>query len=160
VIRQTIELVEVAVVDSIMQIRTGDFIEQNVRNLIREGYGFASTFGIDYQHQAICLDTVPAKLKAAIIDYFEHAGLKNDIKDVLVEFSSAGASSLDYRIYMIIKGSAASAYYRVQRMVQQACVEACNREGWVIPFTQVTVHSADNAGPFEKAATELSAAID
>jgi len=156
VIQQTIELVEVAVVDSIMQIRTSDFIEQNVRNLTREGYGFAATFGIDYQHQAICLDTVPAKLKTAIIDYFERAGLKDDITDVLVEFSSAGASSLDYRIYMIIKGSAASAYYRVQRMVQQACVEACNREGWVIPFTQVTVHSADNNRLPDQAVTKMS----
>ena len=156
VIRQTIELVEVAVVDSIMQLRTRDFIEQNVRNLTREGFGIACTFGIDYQHQAICLNTVPELLKAAIFDHFEQAGLKDDIKDILVEFNSAGASSLDYRIYMIIKGSAANAYYRMQRMVQQACVNTCNREGWVIPFTQVTVHSADNSGQLVQAATQAS----
>lgn len=153
VIRQTIELVEVAVVDSIMQLRTRDFIEQNVRNLTREGFGIACTFGIDYQHQAICLNTVPELLKAAIIDYFEQAGLKDDIKDILVEFNSAGASSLDYRIYMIIKGSAANAYYRAQRMVQQACVDSCNNQGWVIPFTQVTVHSADDNKLLEQAVT-------
>ena len=153
VIRQTIELVEVAVVDSIMQLRTRDFIEQNVRNLTREGFGIACTFGIDYQHQAICLNTIPELLKAAIIDYFEQAGLKDDIKDILVEFNSAGASSLDYRIYMIIKGSAANAYYRAQRMVQQACVDSCNNQGWVIPFTQVTVHSADDNKLLEQAVT-------
>ena len=143
VIRQTIEFVEVAVVDSIMQISSKEFIEQNVRNLTREGYGIACSFGIDYQHQAICLTTVPELLKAGIVERFDQAGMKDDIKDILVEFSSAGSSSLDYRIYMILKGTAASAYYRVQRMIQQACVDTCNREGWVIPFTQVTVHSAD-----------------
>jgi len=145
VIRQTIELVEVAVVDTIMQIRTREFIEQGVRNLTREGFGIACTFGIDYQHQAISLTTVPERLKSGIIDYFERAGLKDQIKDLLLEFNSAGSSSLDYRIYLIMKGEAASAYYRVQRMVQQACVETCNREGWIIPFTQLTLHTADDA---------------
>lgn len=156
VIRQTIELVEVAVVDSIMQIRTRDFIEQNVRNLSREGFGIACTFGIDYQHQAISLNTVPELFKTAITEYFERAGLKDDIKDILVEFNSAGNSSLDYRIYMVLKGTAANAYYRAQRMVQQACVDTCNNQGWVIPFTQVTVHSADSSGLLQQAVTKSS----
>lgn len=142
VIRQTIELVEVAVMDTLMQIRTRDFIEQNVRNLTREGYGIACLFGIDYQHQAICLDTVPGKFQAAIIERFEQADLKEAIKEIMVEFSGAGTSSLDYRIYLILNGSAAKAYYRAQRLVQQACVDTCNREGWIIPFTQITVHAA------------------
>jgi len=144
VIRQSIELVEVTVVDSIMQIRTRDFIEQNVRNLTREGFGIACTFGIDYQHQAISLNTVPDLFKTAITEHFERAGLKDDIKDILVEFNSAGSSSLDYRIYMVLNGTAANTYYRAQRMVQQACVDTCNNKGWVIPFTQITVHSGDN----------------
>ena len=142
VIRQTIELVEVAVMDSLMQIRTRDFIEQNIRNLSCDGFGIACTFGVDYQHQAICLDDVPGKFKAAIIAHFEQADLKQAIKDILVEFSGAGASSLDYRIYIVIDGQAANTYYRAQRLVAQACVETCNREGWVIPFTQITVHSS------------------
>lgn len=148
VIRQTIELVEVAVVDSIMQIRTRDFIEQNVRNLSREGFGIACTFGVDYQHQAICLDEIPAKFQAAITDYFEKKDLHNAIKDILVEFAAAGASSLDYRIYLVLHGHAAKAYYRAQRLVAQACVDTCNKEGWIIPFTQITVHSgSENTGP-------------
>jgi hypothetical protein len=43
---------------------------------------------------------------------------------------------------MLLNGRAAYAYYKAQRLVQQACVETCNREGWVIPFTQITVHAA------------------
>lgn len=144
VIRQSIELVEVVVVDSLMQIRTRDFIEQNVRNLTREGFGISCTFGVDYQHQAICLDEIPGKFQSAIVSRFQQADLKNTIKDILVEFAEAGASSLDYRIYIVLDGQAANAYYHAQRLVQQACVDTCNHEGWVIPFTQVTVHSADN----------------
>ncbi|MGB5177253.1 MAG: hypothetical protein WBP44_00850 [Gammaproteobacteria bacterium] len=148
VLRQTIELVEVMVRDSKVQIRTKDFLGQNVRNLSREGFGVASAFGVDYQHQAICLDTVPARFREAISARFELAGMKDDIVDMLVEFKEAGPSSLDYQIYMILNGRAAKAYFRVQRMIQQACVDACNREGWVIPFTQVTVHSGNSAeGP-------------
>ncbi len=142
VIRQTIELVEVSVKDSLMQIRTSDFIQQNVSNLTLEGFGIACLFGIDYQHQAICLDTVPGKFQTAIIERFNQNGLKDYIKDILVDFNAAGASSLDYRIYIVLDGKAANAYYRAQRLVQQACVDTCNREGWVIPFTQITVHSA------------------
>jgi small-conductance mechanosensitive channel len=148
VLRQTIELVEVLVRDSKMLIQTKDFLAQSVRNLSREGFGIASTFGIDYQHQAICLDTAPARFREAINARFKQAGMKDDIEDMLVEFKEAGTSSLDYQIYIILNGRAANAYFRAQRMVQQACVDTCNREGWVIPFTQVTLHSGDTAeGP-------------
>ncbi len=145
VLRQTIEQVEVAIRDSKTQFHTADFLSQNVRNLSREGFGVACTFGIDYQHQAICLDTVPDRFRAAIKTRFEEAGLKDDIKDMLVEFKAAGASSLDYQIYIILNGNAANAYFRAQRMVQQACVDACNQEGWIIPFTQITVHTAERS---------------
>ena len=146
VLRQTIELVEVLVRDSKMLIQTKDFLAQSVRNLSREGFGISSTFGIDYQHQAICLDTAPARFREAINARFKQAGMKDDIEDMLVEFKEAGTSSLDYQIYIILNGRAAKAYFRTQRMIQQACVETCNQQGWVIPFTQVTVHSADMTG--------------
>jgi hypothetical protein len=141
VLRQTIELVTVAVLDSVVQIRTQDFLGQSIRNLSREGFGIASVFGIDYRHQAICLDTVPDRFREAIIARFAQVGLKDDIEDILVEFNEAGTSSLDYRIYIVLNGRAANAFFRAQRLVQQACVDTCNQEGWVIPFTQITVHS-------------------
>jgi hypothetical protein len=150
VVKQTIEIVEIVVLDSILQIRTKDFLDRNIRNLTREGFGIACSFGIDYQHQAICLDTVPQRFREGIVNRFERAGLKKDIRDILVEFDSAGSSSLDYRIYLTLDGRAASAFFKIQRLVQQACVEVCNREGWVIPFTQITVHSANDADEADK----------
>ena len=167
VLRQTIELVEIAVLDSRVQIPTKDFLGMNVRNLSREGFGVACSFGIDYQHQAICLDTVPLRFREGIISRFEQAGMKDDIKDIMVEFSGAGSSSLDYRIYLILDGRAASAYFKAQRLVQQACVQVCNDQGWTIPFTQITLHTspADAAsniyseqvtGDFARAAVDSS----
>lgn len=159
VLRQTIELVEVMVRDSKVQIRTKDFLRQNVRNLSREGFGVASTFGIDYRHQAICLDVVPDCFRKAIVARFEQAGMKDDIEDMLVEFKAAGASSLDYQIYIVLNGRAANAFFRAQRMIQQACVDTCNREGWGIPFTQITIHSRDNAEGSGKQTDEATNAV-
>lgn len=143
VLRQTIEIVELAIRDSKVQVRTNEFLGSNIRNLSREGFGISCTFGVDYQHQPVCLDTIPERLREAIISRYEKEGMKDDIEDILVEFKEAGASSLDYQIYLILNGRAAKAYFRAQRMVQQACVETCNLEGWVIPFTQITVHSSN-----------------
>jgi hypothetical protein len=154
--RQTIELVEIMVLDSLIQVRTQDFITQNNRNITRHGFGIVSTFGIDYQHQAICLDIVPARFREAILSRFKAIGMGDEILDVLVEFSSAGASSLDYRIYLTLHGHAAKAFFKAQRVVQQACVDACNREGWIIPFTQITVHT----NPAENAAAQTGQAAD
>lgn len=145
VVRQTVEVVEILIRDAISRIATRGFLEQGMRNLTQEGYGIACTFGIDYQHQAICLDDVPGLFRDAIIARFDRAGLKEHIRDLLVEFKEAGSSSLDYQIYVILDGSAAKAYFKSQRMIQQACVETCNRQGWTIPFTQVTIHNADAA---------------
>ena len=156
VLQQTIELVEILVRDARVQIRTSDFLGQNIRNLSKEGFGVACTFGIDYQHQAICLDKIPSLLRESIVSHFEQASLKQDIKDLMVEFKEAGASSLDYQIYMVLNGSAAKAYFKAQRMIQQACVDACNLESWVIPFTQIMVHSADATAELKKHADEVT----
>jgi hypothetical protein len=157
VLRQTIELVEVLVRDARVQIHTSDFLDQNIRNLSQEGFGIACTFGVDYQHQAICLDKVPTLLREAIIARFDQAGMKDDVQDIVVEFKEAGASSLDYQIYMVLNGRAAKAYFKAQRMIQQACVDTCNREGWVIPFTQITVHSGETADKPAKSSGQIPA---
>jgi small-conductance mechanosensitive channel len=159
VLSQTIEMVHLFIRDTIVQMGTKSFLEQNVRNLSKQGFGIGVSFGVDYQHQSICLDKVPAFFREGILVRFEQAGLKDDVQDLLVEFKEAGASSLDYQIYMILKGSAAKAYFKAQRLIQQACVDTCNREGWVIPFTQVTVHSAHAEKAPERDACQATGVI-
>jgi hypothetical protein len=42
-----------------------------------------------------------------------------------------------------MNGKAAGSYWTVGRIIQQACVTVCNEHGWIIPFTQLTVHQGN-----------------
>jgi hypothetical protein len=63
VLQQTVELVRLKVLGSTVQFSATDFLQLNVRNLSREGFGVIVVFGIDYQHQEISLDQVPERFK-------------------------------------------------------------------------------------------------
>jgi hypothetical protein len=40
-------------------------------------------------------------------------------------------------------GESAASYFKIERLIQQTCVNICNHEGWVIPFAQLTIHQAE-----------------
>jgi len=143
VLLQTPEVVQLKQVGSIRTYATASFLGNTPRNLSRHGFGIAVTFGIDYQHQSICLDQVPAVFDAAVTEAFQASSLADGLESVFVDFKEAGASSLDYLIYVMMRGQAAGSYWSVGRIVQQACVRVCNEHGWVIPFSQLTVHQGD-----------------
>jgi len=143
VLEQSVERVRLKVVGSIVDYPSADFMQLNVRNLSREGFGVAETFGIDYQHQPISLDKVPQRFKQGLQEAFTESEYGDDLKNLVVEFKSAAASSLDYLIYATMEGTSAASYYAISRLIQQTCVDICNQEGWGIPFTQVTIHQAD-----------------
>ena len=143
VLQQTVELVQIKVVGSIVQYPAAEFLQLNVRNLSREGFGVLVIFGIDYQHQEISLDRVPARLEEGLIAAFQQADYGQDLKNLQVSFNEASASSLDYLIYATMDGRSADSYFAIKRMIQQTCVDICNQEGWVIPFAQLTVHQAE-----------------
>ena len=145
VLAQTVELVRLKVVGSIVQFAAADFLQLNPRNLSREGFGVIVVFGIDYQHQDIALDSVPQGFRAALDEAFDSAGLGEDLKSLQVEFKAAGSSSLDYLIYATMDGNSAASYFAIGRLIQQTCVKVCDREGWIIPFPQLTVHRAEAA---------------
>jgi len=145
VLRQTVELVQLRVLGSPVQYDSAAFLQLNARNLSREGFGVAVTFGIDYRHQAIALERVPPCIKAGVEANFEQAGLTAQLVNLTVEFKSAGASSLDYLVYATMHGDSAAAYFKIGRLIQRSCVATCNREGWVIPFAQLTIHRAEDA---------------
>lgn len=145
VLQQGVEWVRLRVMGSILQIDSAEFLQQPVRNLSIDGFGVAVTFGIDYEHQSIALQEVPRRLREGIGAAFAQADYGEDLKDLLVEFKAAGASSLDYLVYATMGGNSAGSYFAIGRLIQQTCVDICNEEGWVIPFTQVTIHQADTA---------------
>ena len=143
VLQQTVELVRLKVLGSTVQFSAADFLQLNVRNLSREGFGVIVVFGIDYQHQEISLDQVPERFRSGLNAAFEQAEFGNDLKNLVVDFKAANTSSLDYLVYVTMGGESAASYFKIERLIQQTCVNICNHEGWVIPFTQLTIHQAE-----------------
>jgi hypothetical protein len=52
-----------------------------------------------------------------------------------------------FGVIVTFPGRLAPNYFLIGRVLQRIAVEACNKYGWGIPFTQVTIHSADPVSP-------------
>jgi len=141
---QTPEIVQIRTKGSVQSRVTASFLASQPRNL-SAGFSVPITFGIDYQHQDISTTEVEKVLKQAIETALRLTEIGKHVEDVLVEFKDAGASSLNYLIYITMKGSGAEYYFAVTRLVQKICVDICNEHGWIIPFNQLTIH-AGSAG--------------
>ena len=142
VISQTPDFVELLELGGARRmIASTVFLAMNPINLSTD-FRIRSVFGIDYAHQAEAVDKAPRKLERFIEDGLEELAGPGNLKNLAVEFKSAGASSLDLEILADFDGRAAAKYSRLSRAVQRLAVEACNRYGYVIPFTQITVHAA------------------
>jgi hypothetical protein len=142
VITQTPEQVVVLQLGgSLKTYGTTDFLNQKPENLSR-GFRVSCIFGIDYQHQADSTGSVPEifeeEINAALVaDYG-----RDLVRSVKVELAMAGVSSIGYQINADFDGALASRYQSLQRRIQHLCVDTCNKHGWVIPFTQITMHHA------------------
>ncbi len=142
VIRQTPVVVELQSAQGTNKlVPTPTYFSSGVVNLTKsKRIRITSTFGVGYELQKKCLTDVPLVLKEVVSEFLLAASLDTDRIDVRVEFANAGESSLDYIIIAHIDSIASKHYYRIKRVIQQACVEACNRNDWGIPFPQLTVH--------------------
>jgi small-conductance mechanosensitive channel len=126
---------------SLKSYPTALFLEQTPENLSR-GFRLTLRFGIDYQHQAICTTEVPAVFQQSLEQHLIEAVGRECLRSLKVEFASAASSSLDFAILADFTGEVASRCNVLERLIQKTCVEVCNEQGWVIPFTQITVHQA------------------
>ena len=136
VVRQTAEIVQLSVIGGMeVMYPSSSFFALSPKNLSRsEAFVVRTTFGIDYEHQSICLDTVPSVLQLAFGEF---------VRTVTVDFQGAGASSLDYLIAVSMASEGAASYLSISRALQQICVRTCTLENWGIPFPQLTVHRRD-----------------
>ena len=121
---------------------TADFLSLCPENL-SHGFRITVTFGIDYRHQAECTTTIPETLETALMTAIHQEYGREAVRSIQVEFASASASSLNYEILADFDGSVAQKYNPLKRRIQSICVDACNENGWIIPFTQITIHQAD-----------------
>lgn len=142
VLSQTPELVRLRTIPgSIVSYQTATFLGLAPDNHSGK-FGLRVPVGIDYQHQEISTTDARKKLEVFIKDGLEEYIGAEHINGLWVEFSGAGASSLDYTVGVSLDGAVAGRKPALTRAVQRLFVDACNKYQWVIPFTQVTVHQA------------------
>lgn len=140
VIQQTPEqVVLVKLGGSYKTYSTSSYLSKNPENITHQ-FSIATTFGLDYQYQSIATTEIPEIIQQKVFSLLLEHFSKDEINSVVVEFSAANTSSLDFRIVANCKGSLAPQYNVIQRLLQRGAVEAANEHQWVIPFPQLTIH--------------------
>jgi hypothetical protein len=151
---ETIGRVMVQSPESVQLLRLGgsrklytvsDYLGMTPENLSGH-FRLRSVFGVDYSHQKISTTEIPEKLQPSILTALMKVVDREHIQNVKVEVSTAGASSIDYEVIADFHGEVASKYEQLRRLLQKACIDACNSNGWVIPFTQITIHNGLTEG--------------
>ena len=142
VVQQTPELVQLKVGAALRNYPVAAYLDAQPQNLSQEGFGVSIKFSIDYRHQAEATTTIREQLREYIGKGLAQDALSAHMKDYFVEFDTAATSSLDFVIGASYSGEAAEGYYTLRRLLQRLALEAANLYGWVIPFTQMTVHLA------------------
>jgi len=149
VIRQTPELVELRELGrSLRVLPTARFLSEGPLNR-SHGFQLVIRFGIDYRYQDKVTVAVREQLEGDLQKGLQ--GLYGEGSSapftLWVEFAEAGASALQFDLVLHAQGSLAPDFERLPRLLQQLAVESCNRHGWEIPFTQVTIHrSSEDRG--------------
>ncbi len=118
------------------------FLSLNPINYSANTFGIFVTFGIDYDCQAEITRTIPKLLHEHILAALAEEEYGSDLIELLVDFKAAAASSLDLLLAVKLPGSQAGNYFAISRFLQRAAVDACNKNGWGIPFMQITLHQA------------------
>lgn len=142
VVEQTPERVTVVLLGgAVRSYPTSAFVAESPTVLSR-GFRIRVLFGIDYQHQKSSTEEIPRTLREHLTIGLAAHPAGPHLRRLAVEFAQAGASSLDLAVLADFGGEAARYYDELERRIQKLCVDACNENGWVIPFTQVTMHMA------------------
>jgi len=122
--------------------RISDFLGLTPLNISTD-FRIVQKFGISYRHQKQSTTVVLEQLKAYMLEQVQKEGHNDGLKRLLVQFESAGDSSLNIALIADFNGTVASSYYTLRRALNRWAVDACNEYGWEIPFPQLTIHQAD-----------------
>ena len=141
VISQSPEFVEFMVFDAIKTYPTITFIEKNPRNLSIHGFTLLMSFGLDYQHQDEIGDSILEKMQQFLEEAISETEFASASKKIFVDFEKANSSSLDLVIEASFNGEVADKYIEIPRLLQKMAVNASSKNGWVIPFDQIRVHT-------------------
>lgn len=145
VIAQTPEMVVIQLLGGArITYQTPDYLAANPENL-SHGYRVEVIFGIGYQHQKEAGDQIIKLMHDGVAAHFAPLLSEQELRNVDVEFLSAGASSLDYEVEIDLAGIAAPRFEEIERELARCLVLLANKHGWEIPFQQVVIHRADGA---------------
>jgi hypothetical protein len=147
VLQQTPEYVQLAVAGSVKTYSVSSFLGANPRNLSTDGFGMFVTLGLDYRYQPEITTAIRDQVEAFIRRELEAHPVGEHLKNVIVEFNEAGASSLDIAIIGVFTGGAAADYFGVKRLLNRLAVDVCNAHNWVMPFNQISVHMETSGQP-------------
>jgi hypothetical protein len=151
--RQTLEVVQLRTAGTIIDQPTSSFVSSGPKNISRDGFLHATTFGIDYAHQDICLTEVPDAFQQAVQSAFDELPIAPHIESVSVSFKEAATNSLDFLVLVSTTGEAAGSYFAIGRVIQKALVQVCNEREWGIPFAQMTIHAGEGIAVAQGLAT-------
>lgn len=142
VINQTPQSVQLSCRGGMVKsIPTSDYYASSITNLsAADTFGTSIEFGFDYSLQDISLDVIPQTLQQAVQSTLVENGYEHTLKQVVADLQSAGASSLDFMIWASFDSSVAGDYFRINRLLQKACVAVANEKQWSIPFPQLVIH--------------------
>ncbi len=130
----------------LLSIPTAHFYAMSMTNLTRLGtFGVTSSFGVDYNHQHISTTEIPTQLKIAVDAAISASDLADALQEVRVELAEAANSSINYWIFVTMHSRVAFSYYRVERIIQSACIETCGHRGWTIPFPHISLVNKPDA---------------
>lgn len=127
-------------------VPAAEFAGQTVERLT-DGYRVGITFGLDYGDQAGITTTIRETLQRKLGEKWRTTPWVDSLQRLGVDFKEAGPSSLDLFVHADLDGSTAFEYLGQKRSLAGFCVDVCNEEGWVIPFSQLTLHVAPTKDP-------------
>jgi len=138
VVIQTPEFVQVKSREMIRTFLVSDYLNLGIKNLSMGTFACVGNFGISLEHQEICLDLVPNAFERSIGLFIDQNGLQLLLEELSVEMSSIQSGSIQYFLYVRMKSPAAEYYWKILRIMQQACVATCNSEGWKVENPDMT----------------------
>ena len=138
VVIQTPEFVQVKSREMIRTFLVSDYLNLGIKNLSMGTFACVGNFGISLEHQEICLDLVPNAFERSIGLFIDQNGLQPLLEELSVEMSSIQSGSIQYFLYVRMKSPAAEHYWKILRIMQQACVATCNSEGWKVENPDMT----------------------
>lgn len=140
IVSQSPEMVEIEIPGaSHMTYATADFLAEKPENL-SNGFRAEITFGIGYAHQAEAtgplVETLIAHVRAGLLELLP----EDQLLEVGCEMLEAADNAIVYEVEADLTGAAAARCEDVERALTRLCVDACNVNGWDIPFPQMVVH--------------------